>query len=461
VTDASGRGQHFLAQRAERRVTIRGGVARAVVVVVLGVASMGFAGCDGGSEPPGSALPTNGGVTVTMAAEATGSATGTTALDSTRPDATQAMAHIEYLSVTIGARPAGSEAEREAAAYIADVLRDAGYVAELEEFEFEALVDQSAVRFTDGGGFQAFAMQGSPKKEATGPAVFGGLGREEDLAGVMMNGSVVVMDRGVMTFREKVAAAAQRGAVAVIVINEGDGPFRGSLGQWQPSIPVVAVAGRHRERLHELLGSQLTVRASLGMESHTSQNVVASRSGGDCDVYLGAHYDSVELSPGANDNASGTAVLLEVARTTDLDGLCVIAFGAEEVGLFGSRHHVAANEVGATRFMLNVDMAGRADGPIIVGDAGLTNDILSALETAGVGRSLRAGSFPPFAASDHVSFEAVGIPAVTFNSGDDEAIHSPSDTIERIDLQALAMFLESVHVAVRALVGEQIPAGAR
>jgi phosphotransferase system enzyme I (PtsI) len=61
---------------------------------------------------------------------------------------------------------------------------------------------------------------------------------------------------------------------------------------------------------------------------------VVGRRGSECRAYIGGHYDSVPAGPGANDNASGTATMLELARVRPTDGLCVVAFGAEEVGLF-------------------------------------------------------------------------------------------------------------------------------
>jgi len=86
----------------------------------------------------------------------------------------------------------------------------------------------------------------------------------------------------------------------------------------------------------------------------------AGSAGVRCEVYLGAHYDSVPAGPGANDNASGTALLLEVARVHRADRVCVVAFGAEEIGLFGSRTFVDEHDVSGARLMLNFDMAGAA-----------------------------------------------------------------------------------------------------
>lgn len=377
------------------------------------------------------------------------------------PDTARVLEHVEYLASTIGSRPAGSAQEREAAEYIAGVLDAAGYDARLEEFQFDAVIDESDVTLPDGSILTAVAMQTGAPLEATGLAVFGGLGSAGDLAGVEIAGHVVVYERGTVTFRDKVVAAEAAGAVGVIVINERDGLFRGSLGDYQTSIPVVGVAGEDRDAVLAALGESITVTAIAGTQSQTSQNVVASVDGGGCEGYLGAHYDSVAQGPGANDNASGIAVVLEIARLHRRDGLCIIAFGAEELGLFGSRDYVARHLAGSATFMLNIDMAGRLDDPIIVGDSALTSTILDAIADGGAPSAFRRGVFPPFASSDHVSFQAVGLPSVTFSSGDDTAIHTPEDTLDRIEEDALSMFLDSVGAALGVLLPERQPAGIR
>jgi hypothetical protein len=97
-----------------------------------------------------------------------------------------------------------------------------------------------------------------------------------------------------------------------------------------------------------------------------------------------------------------------------------------------------------------VDMAGNLSDPIIVGDSGLTRSILGILSREGERPQLRAGVFPPFASSDHVSFSAVGVPAVTLTSGDDEFLHTAQDDLDNVDLESLRVML---HAAERALVG--------
>ncbi|MQC17772.1 MAG: hypothetical protein DWG80_01705 [Chloroflexi bacterium] len=395
----------------------------------------------------------------TEAATATGEPTGAPtngaapeAAAQAAPDPARALEHIRHLSVDIGPRPAGSEAERTAAAYLAAQLSDAGYDATVEEFTFSSARDDSTVSLADGALIRALSMEGGARLEASGTAVYAGLGQPEDLAGADLAGKVVIFDRGVVTFGDKARAAEAAGAIAVIVVNDEPGLFLGSLGDVAVAIPVVGLSGDEAAALDAAIGTSITVNADSGMETITSQNVVGRIGAGECHAYLGGHYDSVTVSPGANDNASGAAVVLEVARVNPVEGLCVVLFGAEELGLFGSQNYVAHHLAGTGRFMLNVDMAGRFDGVSIVGDRDLTTAILDAVEAAGIDTDLRPGRFPPGASSDHVSFEAVGVPAVTFNAGDDVAIHTAQDTFDRIQPEAVAMFVGAVDAALDALV---------
>ena len=352
----------------------------------------------------------------------------------------RAAAHLRVLSVDIGSRPAGSEAERKAAQYIAGVLTDQGYTAAVESFTFPSPFDESSVTIGNGSPLTARLLDGAALGTVTATLIDGGTGLpgslEADVAG-----KIVLMRRGDIPFAQKVTNATQAGAVAVIVVNNERGPLRGTLGL-KATIPALALDGGQWDALRAALGQPVTVAASGGTRTVTSQNVVGRR-GSTCRAYIGSHYDSVPQGPGANDNASGTASMLEIARVRATDGLCAVAFGSEETGLFGSqafvRTHVSNGSDG-TQFMVNFDMMGSIDGPIVVGDDRLTGSILGILGSDPA-QPLKAGKFPPFASSDHVSFTAAGIPAVTITSGDDDNIHTPNDRYDAVRLADLKTML--------------------
>ncbi|MBI1975328.1 MAG: Zn-dependent exopeptidase M28, partial [Parcubacteria group bacterium] len=168
----------------------------------------------------------------------------------------------------------------------------------------------------------------------------------------------------------------------------------------------------------------------------TDRNVIASKTGRDTTKVLvvGAHYDSVENSPGADDNASGTAVLLEVARilasrTPDI-AVELVAFGAEEDGLIGSLAYVLHNKGRRIVGMVNIDMAGVGEFIWIANDQGpnyLTALALDAAKKLGI-----AATQERSASSDHVSFETMGIPVVFFNRPENDNIHSPKDAFDKV-----------------------------
>jgi hypothetical protein len=169
-------------------------------------------------------------------------------------------------------------------------------------------------------------------------------------------------------------------------------------------------------------------------------------------VVLGAHYDHLGLMgsalyPGADDNASGTAVVLGLARAFAAAGppertLVFALFGAEEIGLVGSGHYVREPTVPLTRTvaMLNFDMVGRLrDGGLRVGGldsgAGLREMVTDAARSVGVSPHL-TGS--PYGSSDHSRFYGGGVPVLFFHTGTHADYHRPGDTADKLDAGGMA-----------------------
>lgn len=367
-----------------------------------------------------------------------------------RPDPDRVLAHVKALAGDIGTRAAGTDGEKRAAEYVASALRDAGYSTAIEPFTFDLRYDLSAIRLSDGS-MEALALTGSPEAEARGALVMAGMGRPENFGLRDVQGKVVIVDRGGIPFGQKAANAQGAGAVALIVVNNEDGQFRGTLGNVKVSIPVVGIDRAERMRLLDAAqrGASVTVAAAAGSRKTDSQNVVG-RGSEPCEAYLGAHYDSVPEGPGANDNASGTAMILELARALRRPGLCVIAFGAEEYGLWGSQTYVKQHGIAGVRFLLNFDMVGKVTTPEIVGEPGLQEKVLGLLKQSGK-TGFRAGQFPAFASSDHVSFSSAGVPAVTFYAGNDPLIHDPRDTVDNVDRASIETMLAAGELAITAL----------
>ena len=437
--------------------------------LLLALAALLLAACSGGDESDAVATAPASTPTAASPTATAPPATPTPTVDASTvftvsqlvdPDVDRAFEHLRVLAVDIGIRPAGTDAEREAAEYIASQLRDAGYVVDIEEFGTTYRGDHSSLATAgEGPSLQALALGGSRNGEATAPLVHAGLGDAEDFEGVDVSGAIALLDRGVVPFRDKSRNAQDAGAVGVVIVNHDPGLFGGTLGELSGvTIPVIGIAGQSREALLALAadGTPVTVTADIGRREVTSQNVVGRN--GECRGYLGAHYDSVPYGPGANDNASGTALIIELAHTHRVEGLCVIAFGAEEVGLLGSQAFVDAHDVSDTVFMLNFDMVARIgqrthDGPRFVpGDAALAARGAAVADLLGYG--IPVGDFPMGASSDHAIFEDAGVPSITVYSGGSDFIHTSLDTLDTVFREDLSIFLEVGTALLRELLTE-------
>ncbi len=361
-------------------------------------------------------------------------------------DSARALEHIRVLSVDIGIRAAGTDGERRAAEYIRGQLSSYGYRSLSQGFTFESYVDDGStveVISPRGQTLAALGLAGSPSATAEGEVVDVGKGSwAEFRAG--MAGKIALIQRGDITFGEKVANAEAAGAAGVIIYNSSPGPFGGDLGGTS-QIPAVSISMEDGQSLLAMV-SEGGLRVRMTVMAHTatleSQNVIAQPPDGICEAVAGAHYDSVPTGPGANDNASGTAVVLEMARLLAADGqydpVCFVLFGAEEVGLLGSSHYVASltsAEKQRLKGMLDFDMLAVGSGWPLEGSPELTPIIGEAEEALGLPHS--ALSIRGAASSDHAPFIQAGIPAVIFSCFCDQHYHTAQDTVEFIQAERL------------------------
>jgi len=222
-------------------------------------------------------------------------------------------------------------------------------------------------------------------------------------------------------------------------------------------------ASRHVARRLERLGYRVKVQR-FGVDDRRSRNVVAWWPGSIANpLVIGGHMDSVADSPGANDNASGVSVVMELARlaagTPKARFLRFVAFGSEEYGEDG-RHHVGSTTyvrrldragVRRTPGMVSVDMI--ADGrPLFVSTTGMGPRILArVLVRTFRGAGIRAVLDLGCDCSDHGPFERAGIPGAFLWSGNEPDYHSPSDTLRNLEPRdlvrtgrAMAAFLVSL-----------------
>jgi aminopeptidase YwaD len=354
-------------------------------------------------------------------------------------DGQRIFATVEHLANVIGPRPAGTPKEVESAEWLSEQLESYGYTTELQSFTFQADIGGASIRLATGDAAQAIPLEGSPAGIVEGPLAYVGLAGPDDLDGVDLSGRIAVADRGTFTFSEKAAGVANAGATALIVINNESGFFLGELDQ-DSDVPVVGVQGEERLPLMTAGNEGVVATVEIAPPGETeAMNVVARTSDEPCRFVIGGHYDTVEVAPGALDNASGTATVLEIARVVaargDTAGKCFVLFGAEERGLFGSKAYVdqlSDEERDALAAMLNFDVTGTGGSAVLSGSGSLVDVALGLAKDLDVN-----ASEGDISASDHATFMDAGFDAVMFSGADFSQIHTPDDLPHLLDVELL------------------------
>jgi hypothetical protein len=227
----------------------------------------------------------------------------------------------------------------------------------------------------------------------------------------------------------------------------------------------------------DLGGNQsLALSITIKTTRATVNNVLAYLPGKtDEYVIIGAHYDHLgrgnfdslapsmigKIHPGADDNASGTAGVLELARLLAPQkgqlqrGILFASFAGEELGLLGSAAWVKepTRPLDKAVAMLNMDMIGRIkDQKIYIGGVGTGSSLKETVEKAQANSGFKIEYSPGgYSASDHTSFVTKKIPVLFFFSGLHSDYHKPSDTWEKINPESAARLLDVV-----ASTGEQL-----
>src|SRR5688572_11977410 len=293
---------------------------------------------------------------------------------------------------------------------------------------------------------------------------------------------------------DKVVRARQHGAAALLVVTDRlptldatgapvnliSGSLTTAAADALLAPRTVADLAREIEQaaspVHRRVAGAARVSVEIRRDDVRATNVIGIVPGNDPAlageaIVLGAHYDHLGASGGAvhhgaDDNASGTAVVLGLARAFAAAGgtartLVVALFGAEELGLVGSGHYVRhpAWPLERTVAMLNFDMVGRMrDGKLTIGGADTGDRLRRVLSDAlarvpGVTADVRG---TPHSASDHSRFYSAGMPVLFFHTGVHGDYHRPTDTAEKLDAHGMARV-----AALGARVVEQLDAGGR
>lgn len=332
--------------------------------------------------------------------------------------------------VKLGPRVAGTPVMDKASAYLIQEYRKAGYVTQVQTFSYPKFQDLGSNITVGGKTIEGRALNGSKAGKITAPLVaVPNVGRTADFASVDVKGAITLVKRGEIRFLEKAKNAAAAGAIGLVIVNNQSGNFPGALGG-ESNIPVLALSGEQGRPLSDAAQKE-QITATLNVNTRkgnvTGRNIIAHLQGvTQPSVLLGGHYDSVAGSPGANDNASGTAVVLDIARNLANTPLArqawFVAFDGEEDGLHGSRAFVEAAEpqfLSRLKGMLNFDMVG-VNNKLLVGG---TDSLTTLAQVA----NPQVSTFGGRGGSDHVPFAQKNVPVLFFYRGQEPNYHSPND----------------------------------
>ena len=388
-----------------------------------------------------------------------------------------------------GIRASGTPGYEASVDHVAAALEDIGFEVTLPEVSFTGFTELPGTRLEIGGTAvegtdELHALIYSPGGDVTGPVeVLSGSGCDTADFARFPDGAIALTTIGGCFRRDQAVNAAAAGAVALIVGYPGRGPgeiFRPTLiDPGGIEIPVVSVTGDTVDLLTD--GDEARLVVATQREPSTFRNVIAQLGDGPSVVMLGAHLDSVLDGPGINDNGSGVAALLEIARGLAAagvpDGWAVRTglWGAEEFGTIGSRAYAATigDEVVA---YLNLDMTGSVNGASLIYDeAGApagSAEITEAFEAWFADNGLESELVDIAGSSDQFGFTQAGIPTGGLFAGASESgsasqpragngpamdpcYHIACDTIDNVDLERVAIFAEATYaVTVELMQGE-------
>ncbi|MGB2926186.1 MAG: M20/M25/M40 family metallo-hydrolase [Limnothrix sp.] len=344
---------------------------------------------------------------------------------------------VEFLT-NLGARTPNSSASEAALVYLRHAYEQVGYETEVQTFQFQGdRQDTSSLTVGD--------------KELSGNVVLGsvvgqrlaklvrvmGTGTRQDFMTADVAGAIAIVERNQATSTELLIHHAEAaGAVGLVLIqHDFDWEFDWA-GIWEESsagstnIPVMVLPKTASEQLLEALLAEHEregfIKTQTPWEMMQGKNlIVRSPNAIVPRILIGAHYDSVPGSPGANDNASGTAAMLALAeRLKDhplADWVWFVAFDAEEAGLMGAKALIASLPYQATFWgMVNFDMVGKQNVLLVSGDPLMTDIAKAAVPSVLVA--------PDRGVSDHFAFKAKDIPVLMITRGIDADWHLPTDT---------------------------------
>ena len=395
-------------------------------------------------------------------------------------------------------REAGTKGETKAAAYISEQMQEAGLTplfdgSFFQEFPFPGdwvwgannTISYNGYEFEHGVDYYALPGSASGTWTASVADVGFGLTGLDDFEGFEdycdyeehedIEGNIFLMefylpqeldslaDRGLFRLIfQKIRTAEDKGAAGIIFVNtqstRDDPPIDLRITRRVFNMPVLFANEETAAMLRSDDAGSLNLQTDLYREDNTGINVAGYLDNQAAHtVVIGAHYDHIgyggrgsrspdvhAIHPGADDNASGTAGILEKARFLSATGLATnynyifIAFSAEEKGLVGSRYFTDSDayDIGRINYMFNLDMIGRMEDNNLSLIGTGSSPAWEALIEANTPEHLNIRKSPGGrGGSDHTSFYVKDIPVLFFFTGIHEDYHRPEDTADRINFE--------------------------
>lgn len=261
--------------------------------------------------------------------------------------------------------------------------------------------------------------------------------------------------------RDSITAATCRDSVYHLCSDELEGRMTGKKGnvkaaEWIKAKFEAAGLQTQYQRFPYRAGVNPGPKNEVG-DAHSNNVIGVLPGSGDRFIIVGAHFDHLgygptgsrwgqgKIHPGADDNATGTTLVIEIAdrlgkmKYRPKHTLVFIAFSGEEMGLIGSKYYVQNPIFPLNRldFMFNTDMIGRMNGKtsLRVGGSAKLNPFMERLNRSHPIKMMADGTAG--GGSDHAPFVEKGIPSVCFHSGMHNDYHTPSDSADRIDYDGM------------------------
>lgn len=410
--------------------------------------------------------------------------------------------HVQFLADDkLEGRRTGTEGEKLAAEYIATQFEklglqpkgSKGFYQSFDVLEGKEIASGTALSFngtalTAGKDFFPLVFSGNGKLSATPSVALMERGEPwflnlADVLNENKNNPHFDLGSAIVSKAKDVSA---KGATALFVYNSSshdDGVKFLAKDRTEPvGIPVVYISKETAKKYFGDASASVRVEGTIEVreKQRSGMNVAAYLDlGAAKTIVLGAHYDHLgygedqnsrhtgtdrQIHNGADDNASGTAALLELARMLKASALknhnvLFLAFSGEELGLYGSKYFTQnpTVDLGAVNFMINMDMVGRL------------NDSARTLTVGGYGTSplwselySRTGNEKLFEAaqyrfdssgtgpSDHTSFYTKNIPVLFYFTGLHSDYHKPSDDYDKINYNGQAAIVKHIYSLLRA-----------